>query len=247
MSSTTYLSFQVHQRHKMPSQTSSDGSSIASLTSKQCAEQTHHIIKKLGHGAYAAVYLSIPKATADHILADYASSPPTKANKSSTITRLRASLQALKVSTSNSFANDPDKEIRVLQHLKGKCNHPSIIELIDADTSPLKKSWYTMPVCNGGDLDELLTLTRDPKKTALPVGLAWHICAQLGRALLYLHFGRHDGRTEPNWPLLTHEDIHPNNILFRAGGGDEKGQFGNYPDVILADFGKAWYLSLIHI
>jgi len=103
-----------------------------------------------------------------------------------------------------------------------------------------------MPVCNGGDLAELLALTQDPRKIPLSVGLAWHICAQLGRALLYLHFGRHNGHTEPNWPLLTHEDIHPNNVLFRffggrGGEGKESKQFENYPDVVLADFGKAWF------
>lgn len=76
----------------------------------------------------------------------------------------------------------------------------------------------------------------------MPVGLAWHICAQLASALLFLHYGSYDGRREPDWPHLAHGDLHAHNILFQSVARSEQG-CGNYPNAFVMDFGSAWHFE----
>lgn len=217
---------------------------MASPTSpspKQKAEQSKYLIKELGSGSFAVVHLALPKAATDEILAEYSTAPKTRSRKAETVSGLRANLQAVKIGVGKG-ADSIETEVRILQQLGQSSKLPFVVELIDADDSPLKKYWYSMPACNGSDLDDLLKLTSGPGAVALPVGLAWHICAQLARALLYLHFGWHEDRRKADWPLMSHEDIWAKNILFRSCSSAE----GNYPNAVLADFGKGWFVSRVH-
>ncbi|KAK5114596.1 hypothetical protein LTR85_010173 [Meristemomyces frigidus] len=209
---------------------------------RQKAEQTNYLIKELGSGSYAVVCLSIPRTTADQILEGYTSSPKTRSRKAETLARLRTNLQAIKIAIGRGV-DSIEAEVRILRQLGEKTKQPSVSKLIDADDSPLSKVWYTMSVCQCGDLDQLLQLTSGPKAVPLPVGLAWHICTQLASALLYLHFGWHGGRIEPHWPLMTHEDIWAKNILFRSSSTADEGSSVHYPDAVLADFGKGWFVQ----
>lgn len=74
---------------------------------------------------------------------------------------------------------------------------------------------------------------------SMPLSLAWHVSAQLAYALLYLHFGFHEGGVEQEWPFMTHQDLHANNIVLSGG----RGVYKDYPDAVLADFGKALFVD----
>lgn len=100
-----------------------------SLNPRQKAEQTNYLIKELGFGSFANVYLSVPKSSADEILASYAAGPATRRHKAAAVSRLRNALQAIKISNDRATAhntNDIDKEIRVLKYLGGKSSTPTL-------------------------------------------------------------------------------------------------------------------------
>lgn len=82
-------------------------------------------------------------------------------------------------------------------------------------------------------------MNRDP----IPRAFVWHVGFQLAEALLFLFFGItdfKDGKAVPHWPLICNRDVHSGNVFLqpRSKGICNDG-LGNFPDIVLADFGEA--------
>lgn len=204
-------------------------------TLKQEYEQTNYILKELGSGSFATVYLSISKIDADALLTDHAQSTQTRSNRASILDKLRAKVHAVKVRKSD---NDEalDAEVSLLTHI-GKYKHPNIVRLIDTDAGPLSKAWYTMAACNAGTLEHLLGRWPYPSQQP-PAAFAWHICAQLAAVILSLHVGTRGDRTVQHWTPIAHGDLYACNVLFSMSSDPEE-RYKDYPNLVLADFGLA--------
>jgi serine/threonine protein kinase len=211
--------------------------------------RNHYILKKRGSGVFGDIYTSIPKATADSILADYDHTP---ASKAQTLINLRASLQATKVSSNpceghvrKHNGDDLDLEVAVLQKFRAATSSPHIVSLLDADPLPNCKMWCCLELLTAGSLDDLLEQYTAPHSTMphVPESFIWHILHQLCCAFLLLHFGitGKDDRCDESLPQFYHHDIHLGNILLRRSeaGKATSASFGDYPDIVLCDFGQA--------
>ena len=219
--------------------------SIAPRSSKQKAEQHFCIVKPLGSGAYADVFLAVPRAIVENMSSGFESGQRATASEGDKMAKLRSSLVALKIRTSSSFHDSMEREVKILQLLSHcQTEQALVIQLIEADANPLQAAWYTMPVCNGGDLESLLALTQSPAGVQLPRALAWRIAASLTRGLLFLHFGWQNGVSAPNWPVIAHNDLHCKNVLLRTATQSRAiNGLEPYPEVLLADFGSAVFVD----
>ena len=205
-------------------------------TPRDLFEGFNYIVKELGSGFYATVYLSIPRDPANTIIAEYGSGTPSAKRKARARSQLQNAAEAIKIHKGRDRPENTDalsKEIRILRYLKA-CGHRNIVSILEVDE---EVKWYTMPVYPGGSLEQLVKELWKPDPPKLPVALAWHIALGLTTALLFLHFGVDaEGTKQKNWPLLAHNDVHWGNFLFHMPSGEER--HGNYPDIALIDFGK---------
>lgn len=210
-------------------------------TPMQLAAQHHYISRQISVGNYANVYFSIPKTVANQILSAFDSKT---IDQNEAISRLRAGLQAIKISKGKTgdTADNMDMEVAVLQHMS-ELNHPNLVRLQGADAAVNNKVWYTLELLTGTTFGGYCTvfqdLGRNHIETPAPKAFGWHLVLQLTEALLALHFGDKDGQQSNSWPMYSHNDIHQHNMLFRNALGD----FGNYPDVVLIDFGRVQKLG----
>ncbi|KAK1779645.1 hypothetical protein QBC45DRAFT_374475 [Copromyces sp. CBS 386.78] len=100
---------------------------------------------------------------------------------------------------------------------------------------------------NGGSLEHaIMRINRAGKETQyVEEPFIWHVIEQLGRALLFLHFGvERDGR-EPdnNWQAVCHRWLTMDNIMLHWPEEDEEGYdesaHGRLPRVVLTNFDNA--------
>ena len=208
----------------------------ASTSSLQRAEETNLIIRELGQGYFARVFLSIPKQAANETIAQFAARAVTAEQRSDLLANLRTCLRVLKISRDREVngkgLDTVYKEAAVLNTLC-RIQHANIMRLITADTSG-PKGWFAMPVCSV-NLQQVLNSVYQTGN-AEPIAFAWHVCLEMAKAFLYLHHGvLNDGRKESNWPLVAHGDTRTGNFLFMpvGEGGDV------YPRMLLADFDRA--------
>lgn len=210
-------------------------------TPTQLAEEHHHVFRQISVGSYAHIYFSIPKITTNQILSEFDAKT---IDQREACIRLRAALQAIKITQgkSNDTADNMDLEITVLTHIANK-THPNIVTLRAADANEKSKCWYTLELITGntfGKYCDVLSSLRmshtDLPSSLAPASFGWHLILQLTEALLALHFGDKGGKQSKRWPMYTHNDTHINNMLFRSGAA---GEFKDYPDVVLIDFGRA--------
>ncbi|KAK3950625.1 hypothetical protein QBC32DRAFT_11072 [Pseudoneurospora amorphoporcata] len=107
--------------------------------------------------------------------------------------------------------------------------------------------YYEYP--NGGSLEHaIMRINRAGKETQyVEEPFIWHLIEQLGRALLFLHFGvERDGR-EPdddnNWQAVCHRWLTMDNIMLHWPAEDEEGYdesaHGRLPRVALTNFDNA--------
>ena len=97
-------------------------------------------------------------------------------------------------------------------------------------------SWLSMEMYTAGTLMDVQDLYwKNPPLlgTTVPEGLLWHIIAQLTETLLALNFGIINGEKNNDLDIVAHCDLHGNNVMLRWPGK----AFGDYPDVIITDFG----------
>ncbi|CZT22215.1 uncharacterized protein RCC_08084 [Ramularia collo-cygni] len=204
----------------------------------------HYVLGQISTGSYAHAHFSLPKSIADQTLAVFDSH---KIEHNEACRRLRASLQAIKIckGKTNGSADNMDLEITVLSHTAKK-GHPNLVGIRDADAASTGKSWYTLELLTGDTFEKYcdllynlrLSLDRSPESFS-PVSFGWHLVLQVTQGLLALHFGDKNGKECRSWPMYTHGDTHPKNLLFRGGTG----QYKDYPDAVLIDFGRTQKLG----
>lgn len=203
------------------------------------------LIKQLGCGVYGTVFAAIKDADADRFLAEYQTAIANNdwAKKKSVIKRMRAHLRAAKIlrdvrAQEPLYVSDFIREAILLQHFQD--NSPEIARrgvMRIIDRGPDESPYYTMELITGGainDLRQMFWKTPEILGNTIPAGLLWHMIAQLTQALLFLNFGIVNGKRLPGFQNMAHCDLHGGNILFRYPG-----QYGNFPDIVVADFGVA--------
>lgn len=75
-----------------------------------------------------------------------------------------------------------------------------------------------------------------------PLAFIWHIGLQVAEAIAFLHFGVDEGDAfngQTGWPVLCHADLYPGNIFLYLASCEGPKTFGNYPNMVLGDFGCA--------
>ncbi|GAB1731277.1 hypothetical protein NU195Hw_g4246t1 [Hortaea werneckii] len=197
--------------------------------------KTHYEVRKLGAGAFADVYVAIPKSTADKIRLRKKSTNPTTVYDS-----LRRHLVAVKFSQPQEcYANRAEEQLRNEIHVLTQVlpeKHERIVEVLGShSTSSIK--WLTTPYLSGGDVETFASLHPDCLTTAF----ICHIAIQMVEALAFLVSGATNDNgmvVRDDWPCTVHGDIHLGNMLLRPAT-DGTGGFSNFPDVVLADFGCA--------
>ncbi|GAB1744388.1 hypothetical protein NU219Hw_g1666t1 [Hortaea werneckii] len=197
--------------------------------------KTHYEARKLGAGAFADVYVAIPKSTADKIrLREKGTNPATMYDS------LRRHLVAVKFSQSQEIcANRAEEQLRNEIHVLTQVlpeKHERIIEVLEChSTSSIK--WLTTPFVSGGDVETFASMHPDCLTTAF----ICHIAVQMVEALAFLVSGATTDNgmvVRDDWPCTVHGDVHLGNMLLRPAT-DGPGGFSNFPDVVLADFGCA--------
>ncbi len=108
--------------------------------------------------------------------------------------------------------------------LTSRLHHQAIVSILDFGVES-GRAFQVLELVDGFDAARLARWGREQGRP-LPLGLALHICAQVGHAL---HFA-HGARDEAGAPLnIVHRDVSPQNVLLSRGG-----------DVKLSDFGIAF-------
>lgn len=190
-------------------------------------EHTHYLVQQLGAGEFGEAWLAINRSTANDLHTQLHDSDRPRFYKN-----LRANLVVVKFSKDDIEDDDLSHEINFLT--QGICKpSPRILELLYHHDHGWTQ-WLVAPFYPGGDLYHF---TRAFPQ-AITVSFVWHVVYQLTEAVLFLFFGTTDVRKpkQPEeWPYMFHGDFHDGNVLLRQA--DPQSGFGNYPDVILSDFG----------
>ena len=124
-------------------------------------------------------------------------------------------------------------EAKILQDILGQ--HPRIIQMYDYVSLPNQTVFY-LEYCSGGDL-AMITKAYRMHNAHMPETFVWHTYIQLAEALAYIHRGYNRTRpdkTPKEWQSIAHRDIKPHNVFLRKAKKE-----GDYPDIVLADFGLA--------
>ena len=191
--------------------------------------KTHYKVKHLGSGDNGDTYAAISKADANAISRRHSCK-----NTPAYYDELRAKLLAVKFYKDDNLEGDLENEIMFLSQSL-PCAHE---RMTPAKGSHLdgKSQWLALPFCSGGDLQSFLE--KFPQ-AASSVSFQWHVAYQLAESLLFLLYGVKNVdimESTPDWPSLSHCDIFAGNILLKPAPADSKTGF---PDIIIADFGRA--------
>lgn len=212
--------------------------SLGSPLSFSHAQQTYHVLQLLDYGMFGETYLAIKRQTADEILAAHIHSDSSIEDLHSA---LREQLVALKLDHIEGGALaglDLASEIDFMTQ-QIPYPHPRLLSCIDAHCED-GKAWLTTPFCSGGNLMTFCT-----RHTA-PLAFIWHVGLQVAKAMAFLHFGVDEGDAfngQTGWPVLCHADLYPGNILLHLASCEGPETLGNYPNVVLGDFGCAGSLN----
>lgn len=187
---------------------------------------------------FGETYLAIKRQIADEILAAHTNSDSSIEDLYSA---LREQLVALKLDHIEGGALvglDLASEIAfMIQQIPYP--HPRLLPCIDAHCED-GKAWLATPFCSGGNLMTFCT-----RHTA-PLAFIWHVGLQVADAIAFLHFGVDDGDAfngQTGWPVLCHADLYPGNIFLHLASYEGPMTFGNYPNLVLGDFGCAGSLN----
>ncbi|KAI7266960.1 hypothetical protein KC345_g8064 [Hortaea werneckii] len=187
---------------------------------------------------FGETYLAIKKQTANQILAAHTNS---NSSIEDLYSALREQVIALKLDHIEGGALvglDLASEIDFMTN-QIPYPHPRLLPCIDAHCED-GKAWLATPFCSGGNLMTFCT------RHNAPLSFIWHVGLQLAEAIAFLHFGVDEGDAfhgQTGWPVLCHADLYPGNVFLRLASREGHVTFGNYPDVVLGDFGCAGSLS----
>ncbi|KAK3670534.1 hypothetical protein LTR78_009638 [Recurvomyces mirabilis] len=211
----------------------------AQTLSYQLLTKTFIPVKLLGTGTFGEAYLAIQRDAADELRAQSSElfADQTLAAKQWLYGQLRKHLVVVKISNALYEHTDRDlsNEIAMLTLLSD--SPPGLIHAIDyEDQAPAQ--WLSMPYITGRDL----SIFADNWYDELSVPFIWHVAHGLGSILLYLHYGVKDTSNafgfDPEWNGLAHDDIHCGNLFLQPAAHGKVKKFGNFPNIILADFGR---------
>ncbi|KAI7216579.1 hypothetical protein KC333_g4736 [Hortaea werneckii] len=187
---------------------------------------------------FGETYLAIKRQTADEILAAHTNSD---SGIEDLYSALREQLVALKLDhieggalVGLNLASEIDFMTQQIPY-----SHPRLLPFIDAYCKD-GKAWLATPFCSGGNLMNFCT-----RHTA-PLAFIWHAGLQVAEAIAFLQFGVDEGDAfngQTSWPVLCHADLHPGNIFLHIASCEGSKTFGNYPHMVLGDFGCARSLN----
>ncbi|KAI7165027.1 hypothetical protein KC352_g26263, partial [Hortaea werneckii] len=192
--------------------------------------RTNITISYLGGGDNGQAYTAIPKYAADKLIA-------THGRRSQALyDSIRNQLIAVKFHKADNWEGDLKQEIDFLS-TKFTVRHPLYTPCLAAHYDG-HVQWLALPYLNGG------TLHSFAKKHAplLGVSFLWHVGLQMAEAVSLLHCGITDcakSVRDPGLRSVFHADIWDQNVLVRPVGSSSSCSYGNFPDLVLADFGRA--------
>ncbi|KAI6906126.1 hypothetical protein KC318_g5259 [Hortaea werneckii] len=187
---------------------------------------------------FGETYLAIKKQTADEILAAHIHSDSSIEDLHSALREQLAALKLDHIEGGALAGLDLASEIDFMTQ-QIPYPHPRLLSCIDARCED-GKAWLTTPFCSGGNLMTFCT-----RHTA-PLAFIWHVGLQVAKAMAFLHFGVDEGDAfngQTGWPVLCHADLYPGNILLHLASCEGPETLGNYPNVVLGDFGCAGSLN----
>ncbi|KAI6854993.1 hypothetical protein KC343_g9362 [Hortaea werneckii] len=212
--------------------------SLGSPLSFSHAQQTYHVLQLLDYGMFGETYLAIKKQTANKILAAHTNS---NSSIEGLYSALREQVIALKLDhieggalVGLDLASEIDFMVNQIPY-----PHPRLLPCIDAHCED-GKAWLATPFCSGGNLMTFCT------RHSAPLSFIWHVGLQVAEAIAFLHFGVDEGDAfngQTGWPVLCHADLYPGNVFLRLASRERHETFGNYPNVVLGDFGCAGSLN----
>ena len=190
--------------------------------------QLYHEVKYISSGDNGETFAAIKKTDADKIAARHQ-----HLKTEAYFDELRYHLVAVKLCKDYFIENDLEQEIIFLTHSL-KVRHPCFTSCLNVCLDDKQGiQWLALSFISGGDLSDFV----DDMPHALSLSFRWHVASQLCEALLVLLYGV----TTPSaqmpamgWPLVAHGDIFLGNLLLRPNGS-----FGVFPDIVIADFGRA--------
>ncbi|KAF2769697.1 hypothetical protein EJ03DRAFT_86903 [Teratosphaeria nubilosa] len=186
------------------------------------------IIKHLGHGDNGHAYAAISKNGIEAVMKTHEGK-----QTQAFFDDLRAKLVAIKFARPDNLEGDLTSEIMILTRELTEANQ-CYTWCYDFKYHGSHNQWLALSFCNGGVLGQFV----DRFPGAVNLGFQWHILCELIRGVLYIFWGI-DGPDQTalqvGWPLLTHGDIFTCNLLLST----RSPSFGNYPSVVIADFGRA--------
>lgn len=198
-------------------------------------QKSYYEIKPLAAGSYGETYLAIRKDVATSIRSD----GDKLTSQQTLFNALRESTVVAKIPKGGRGVDELAKDIDFLAHALpvSELARPPLTTMLDCNK--LEDSmWLTLGFARGG---ELYNFARR-NKSDLTLGLRWHIGLKMAEAIAYLHYGETDlistveHPEDKCWPLVYHGDFHTGNLLLTSSA---EGSFRDYPDLQLADFGKA--------
>ena len=178
--------------------------------------QQNITVKFLGAGDNGDVYAAIPKADANLLIAEHCGSMQALYDK------VRSNLQAVKFYKESNLEGDLSNEINFLTQAV-TAQHPRLTPALDSHLDGAVQ-WLASPFCSGGNLQSFM----EKHAGSLPTSFIWHTGAHLAEGVCFLL--EHSG--------VVHQDIFAGNTLLQPPT-DAASAFGNYPDLRIADFGRA--------
>ncbi|KAF2163681.1 hypothetical protein M409DRAFT_57181 [Zasmidium cellare ATCC 36951] len=219
---------QLSQRSKTASESSDEQGRFEN-------ESEEVVLKELGSGSYAVIFATI----------DYDRAIGDPVEQKDIIDKMQASISATKVlrntlNDEEGYRAQFQAEIRMLWYLNDnyleKAGQHGVVRILHPRVGSSPGSWFSMEMYTGGTLEELRNLYwKDPPLlgATIPEGFLWHILAELTETLLALNFGIINGQESHDQDIMAHYDLHGGNVMLRWPGKT----YGNYPDVIITDFG----------
>ncbi|KAI6792669.1 hypothetical protein KC336_g18426 [Hortaea werneckii] len=212
--------------------------SLGSPLSFSHAQQTYHVLQLLDYGMFGETYLAIKKQTANKILATHTNSDSRIEDLYSALREQVIALKLDHVEGGALVGLDLASEINFMTR-RIPYSHPRLLPCIDAYCED-GKAWLATPFCSGGNLMTFCT------RHNAPLSFIWHVGLQIAEAIAFLHFGVDEADAfngQTGWPVLCHADLYPGNIFLHLASCMGPTTFGNYPNIVLGDFGCAGSLN----
>ena len=211
--------------------------------SRKHFERTYYLMKRIGGGQFGEAFLAIKRSIADSIHSQFWRTDENTFYKE--LRRRMVVVKFFKIQTRHSKFDDWEDLTTEIKFLKQNIlrQSPRITELLDSYLEGMTQ-WFVTPYYTGGDLNHFVT--NHPE--AVSVAFIWHIGYQLVEAFLFLDFGISDiknPRLPATWLKMWNWDLHSGNVLLRPAR--PRSEFGNLPDLAIADFGNSESASLSDI